>query len=174
MEIDWKEDQKAPLSLYFSFLAKQYIGAMISTLAHVELERYFVVLLVIDQNGETFTQQNLADYFGIDKASVVRVVGYLTEKGLIRRQINSKDRREYFLVLTEKGKALVPEIRQSIQGLNETALKHLTPQQTEQFFHSLNIIRRNLSAVPSEEVRLKFQKTTKSHRKTHSVTHQQK
>jgi DNA-binding MarR family transcriptional regulator len=174
MEIDWKEDQKAPLSLYFSFLAKQYIGAMISTLAHVELERYFVVLLVIDQNGETFTQQNLADYFGIDKASVVRVVGYLTEKGLIRRQVNSRDRREYFLVLTEKGKALVPDIRQSIQGLNKKALNHLTSEQTEQFFRSLNIIRQNLSEVPSEEVRLQFQKTSYDRQKKRFVTNVQK
>ena len=148
------------MSLYFGFLTKKYLGAMMSALSHVGLDRYFVVLSVIEQSGETFTQQNLADYFKIDKASVVRVVNYLTGKGFVSRQINGKDRREHFLVLTEKGRALVPEIRQSIRKLNETALQHLGPEQTKQFFSTLDLICQNLSETPADEVFLNFHRVS--------------
>lgn len=129
---------------------------MMTTLSHVELERYFVVLSVIEQSGQTFTQQKLADYFQIDKASVVRVVDYLVQREVITRQVNTQDRREYFLVLTEKGKRIVPEIRQSIRQLNETAFRHFTPEQTEQFFLALDTIGQNLSEVPMDEDFLNF------------------
>jgi DNA-binding MarR family transcriptional regulator len=169
--MDWKEDQSVPLSLHFSFMAKKYVGAMTNTLSHIDLDRYFLALLAIEQSGETFTQQNLADYFQIDKASIVRVVGYLTEKGFIKRQVSTQDRRANFLVLTDKGKALVPDIRQSIRGLNEQALRNLTSEQTEAFFASLKIIQENLAEIPTDEVLLRFQKTGKRiRRKTAGLT----
>jgi DNA-binding MarR family transcriptional regulator len=165
--MDWKEDQSVPLSLHFSFLAKKYVGAMTNTLSHIDLDRYFLALLAIEQSGETFTQQNLADYFQIDKASIVRVVGYLTEKGFIKRQVNTQDRRANFLVLTDKGRALVPDIRQSIRGLNEQALRHLTSEQTQAFFASLKIIQNNLAEIPADEILFRLEKTGKrSRRKT--------
>lgn len=155
-------DRETPLSVYFGYLTKQYVGAISNSLSHIALDRYFVVLSIIDQYGETFTQQHLANYFKIDKASVVRIVNYLVEKGYIRRQVNEQDRREYFIVLTEMGKQIVPEIKASIAQLNQEALKGLSAKQIDQLFFSLDKIGQNLATLSADEFVLSINRVAQS------------
>jgi DNA-binding MarR family transcriptional regulator len=115
----------APLGLYFSFLTKHFVGALVQKMSHIDLDKYFRVLVVVEQSNETLTQQNLSDYFKTSKVSMVRIIDYLTKKGYLRRKVNSKDRREHFLILTEKARRELPLIKQTLLEVEEIALQGL-------------------------------------------------
>lgn len=151
----------APLGLYFSFLTKRFVGTLVQKLSHIGLDKYFITLVVIEQSGETFTQQNLADYFKINKASMVRIIDYLTKKGFLRRKTNVKDRREHFLILTDKAKKVLPDIKLALKELDQVALNGFTQEQKIQFFQLLEQVYVNMSELPSEDVFLNFMKKGK-------------
>lgn len=150
MKEKWQEGA-APLGLYFSFLTKVFVGATTQKLSHIDLDKYFRVLMVVEQQG-SFTQQNLSDYFKINKASMVRIIDYLTKKGYLRRKVNVKDRREHFLILTEKAKRELPEIKQALFELEQNAFKGFTEEQKTHFFQCLEQIYVNMSGLPAEDI----------------------
>jgi DNA-binding MarR family transcriptional regulator len=127
-------------------------------LSHIDLDKYFRILVVIEQAGSSFTQQNLSDHFKVNKASVVRIVDHLAKKGYVRRKVNSRDRREYFLILTEKAKNELPAIKEALCELEKNAFKGFTEEQKQMFFQLLDQIYVNMSELPVEEVLLKYKK----------------
>ncbi|QHT69306.1 MarR family transcriptional regulator [Rhodocytophaga rosea] len=157
----WKEGV-APLGLYFSFLTKHFAGAMVQKLSHIDLDKYFRILVVLEQADATFTQQNLSDHFKTNKASVVRIVDHLAKKGYVRRRVNNKDRREHLLILTEKAKNELPAIKEALCELEKNAFKGFTDEQKQIFFQLLDQIYVNMSDLPVEEAAIKYGKITPS------------
>ncbi len=90
---------------------------------------------------------------------MVRVVDYLTKKGYLQRQENAADRREHLLVLTEKAKRNLPDIKKTVKKLEETALHGLSANQKEQFLRLLNQVYVNMAELPEEDIFLKIVKT---------------
>lgn len=152
---------KAPVSLYFNLLAKKYIGAVAKKLSHLEIDKYFYVLMVIDKHNNKITQQGLADYFQIDKASLVRILDYLATNSMLERKVNEQDRREHLLVLTYKAKQILPEIQAAYEEINQTALKGLSEQQIDAFYATLDTICTNLAEVPAEELFVNYKRIKK-------------
>jgi DNA-binding MarR family transcriptional regulator len=156
----------APLGLYFSFLNKHFAGVMVQKMSHIDLDKYFRVLVVIEQSQETFTQQRLSDYFKTSKVSMVRIIDHLTDKGYLRRKVNTKDRREHFLILTAKAQQELPLIRQALQEIEASALKGFTEEQKEQFFQLMDKVHTNITQLASEELFISYEKVEKKTRTT--------
>jgi DNA-binding MarR family transcriptional regulator len=148
----------APLGLYFSFLAKLFAGAMGQKLSDIDLDKYFRVLVVVEQSKETLTQQNLSDYFKTSKVSMVRIIDHLTKKKYLRRKTNAKDRREHFLILTEKSKRELPLIKHALHELEASALQGFSEDQKKQFFQFLEQIYINMSELPSQDIFVNYDK----------------
>ncbi len=163
----WQEGT-APLGLYFSFLTKVFVGATAQRLSQIDLDKYFRVLIVIEQQG-SFTQQNLSDYFKTSKVSMVRIIDYLTKKGYLRRKVNAKDRRAHFLILTEKAKKELPGIKQALCELEQYALKGFSEEQKTVFFQCLEQIYVNMSGLPSEDIFVNCEKVKSKTRKTKKI-----
>jgi DNA-binding MarR family transcriptional regulator len=113
-------------------------------------------MILIENAGGKLNQQNLADELLIDKASVVRMVDYLVDKGFVVRQQNPTDRREYFLVLTPEASRAMMEIRQAISQLNELVFASFTEEEKKQFWKALGQINDTLSSLPAEEVLFEY------------------
>lgn len=62
------------------------------------------------ENGKHLNQQQLCDMFAIDKAQATRSIASLVEKGILKREKNPEDKREYLISLTEKGEEVKAEI----------------------------------------------------------------
>ena len=148
----------APLGLYFTFLTKQCSGAMVQKMSQVDLDKYFRVLVVVEQSNETFTQQNLSDYFKINKVSMVRIIDHLTRKGYLLRKVNTKDRREHFLILTEKAKQELPLIKKTLLEVESSALQNFTEDQKTQFFQLLEKAYTNMSEHSAEDLLVEYTK----------------
>lgn len=152
--------QESPLGLVLSNIAKQYFGVLSKRLGHLELERYYTTLVVIDRFG-LITQQQLADLICKDKVAIVRVVDYLSKKGYVKRKKDKQDRRKYYLELTEKARKDLPEISAGLSFSNESAFKEISQSEIEVFHKVLEKIAGNLSALPSYSVDLNYRRIKK-------------
>ena len=143
------ELKESPLSLMFNMLFKKYYHAAEQQLVSAELDRYFYVLGLICKHEE-ITQQCLANCLQIDKATMVRVIDYLTDKGLVKRTPHSEDRRAYIISPTAKGLKLAPKIEATFSNLNKLAFKGFSSEEKKMFLELMGKMDTNLNPVTSE------------------------
>ncbi len=150
-------DEETPLYFGFKTLAKTYYGAASKQFEEINLDKYFLLLSLVSKN-ENMTQQCLAKYFGIDKAMIVRVIDYLSEKGLVKREINPKDRREHRIVATKKTLKFAPKINQVFIDINKAAFNGFTEKEKTLFYDLTNRMLDNLGKLPANKYELKIEK----------------
>lgn len=158
------EDQPAlelPLGRQLAVLGRYYYGALTKKLSHLDIDRYYSLLLLLEQAETPVTQQMLGDQLHIDKASMVRVVDGMTEKGYIRRDVNPCDRRCHHISLTEQGKAILPEIRTAVAELNQAVMHGLSQAEINQFNHVLQLMATNLKGMPADEIQIEYSRKQK-------------
>lgn len=155
-EIIW--NKSLPLGKYLGILTKTYLGALTKRLEHLEIERHYSILLLLeDENGHS-SQQYLSDALRIDKASMVRIIDYLVSKDFIERVANPVDRREHRLRLTTKGRQALPEIHDAINEMNEAATMGLTKKEKKEFYRYIRLIVTNLESMPMNNYIVKYKK----------------
>lgn len=149
------EQPNTPLGMLFNLLTKKYYGALTKMLHDLELEKHFFVLYLVVKH-EKITQQGLADCIHVDKATMVRMIDYLTEKGMVKREQCAKDRRSYYIVPTAKAIKTLPQIEQTYQHVNKAAFKGVSKAEQKLFTDVLQKIMSNLEELPAEKVEVRF------------------
>lgn len=134
-----------PLGRMFSFLGKGYLQLLRTKLQHLDIDRNYYALILIDSLEGEITQQELSFMLDTDKVSIVRVVDYLSEKGYVQRIRKTDDRRKYSLVLTDKARMAIPEIKKSFAEINEIALSGLGSIQTSALAETIKKIKSNIT-----------------------------
>lgn len=74
-------------------------------------------LLFIRRLGGGVRQVTLADYVGVEGATLVRLVDQLSAAGLVRREVDPSDRRANVLSLTEAGERMAEQIEAELKQL---------------------------------------------------------
>ena len=143
-----------PLGRHFAVLSKIYYGAFTNMLEQPDLDKYFTVLLMIEHLKDRCTQQCLANMGQIDKAQITHILDELTSKQYVVKTQNPRDRREYLIELTPKGKAMIPKIEAVMQELLEVAMKDVSEEDRKTFLRVLDTSHKNLSALPANPVHL--------------------
>ena len=82
-KIEFKSDKEA-LSLKLGSVGKKYFGVLTYNATDKTIDRYQSVFLVIVKSGGV-SQQTLAKMIDVDKSTIVRMVDYLQEHGLVER-----------------------------------------------------------------------------------------
>ncbi len=149
--------EELPLGRHLAVLTRLYYGALTQKLAHLEIDRYYSVLMYIDRSPDKVTQQMVGDFLHIDKTSMVRVIDFLTERDYVKRIPNAEDRRSYVIALTDHGRSILPDIDAAVADLNERVMAGLTEEERAQFHQSLCRISSNLKEMPSDEIIIDFQ-----------------
>lgn len=134
-----------PLGRMFSFLGKSYLHLLRNKLQHLDIDRNFFALILIESSEGEINQQQLALLLDTDKVSIVRIVDYLSEKGFVKRVRTSDDRRKHNLVLTEKAKVALPEIKKCISELNQLVFSGLSESQQTDLLASLANIKNSIT-----------------------------
>jgi len=107
-----------PLGKRFTQLAKSYVALVSSAMQHADVDRYYYVLYVLSQSEKSVCQKELAALVYSDKPNMVRIIDYFEEKGCVNRIKNPNDRREQFIELTEKGRAIAAEAEEVYQKID--------------------------------------------------------
>ncbi len=144
-----------PLSSPLGLIAKMYFGVLSKLLDHLDIEKHYAILVMIEQASDAgCTQQYIADANRIDKASMVRIIDNLVERNLIERMPNPEDRREHRIVLTNKAQKMMPEVHKAIQELNKLCLNGLSKDEITVFSKALSVIADNLKNLPAHEIQV--------------------
>ena len=149
-----------PLAFHLNELSKKYYGAVSKHFEMLDLERNYFILNFISKH-KYIKQQTLANLLNMDKTRIVHVIDYLTEKGLVKREISIDDRREHKIVITKKAAKYIEKISAGFNQLNKTAFKGFNKTEQQLFFKMLEKIDKNISGLPSENYTLKFVKSKK-------------
>ncbi len=134
-----------PLGRMLSMLGKGYLQLLHTKLEHMDIGRYYYAIVLIDSRDGIITQQELALLLDTDKVSIVRIVDYLSDKGYVKRIRKTDDRRKQNLLLTEKAKRAIPEIKQAFVDLNGIVMYGLTPARINEFTDMLKMLKNNIT-----------------------------
>lgn len=110
------------------------IGALKLKLAR-DLARYgitfpqFMVLIALERTQESSRMGPLASSTLQSLPAMTGIVDRLEERGLVQRQRDPNDRRSVVVCLTEKGKALLSQIKTERQQALEEIFRVLTPEE---------------------------------------------
>jgi MarR family transcriptional regulator, transcriptional regulator for hemolysin len=144
MDADKKNLPREPLGRITGRISRMFFGTLQKRLSHLDIQRSFYPLLLIDAGEGKLTQQELANELLSDKVQIVRIVDYLSTNGYVERVQNQKDRREYNLTITDKGRKAIPDIKDTIQELSGIAYNGLSPKQIKELYSMLSLIETNL------------------------------
>lgn len=134
-----------PLGRLLSMLGKGYLNLLRFRLQHLDIDRNYYALVLIERQDGIISQQELAVLLDSDKVSIVRIVDYLSEKGYVKRMRKSDDKRKHSLLLTQKGKLAIPEIKKSFSELNEIVLNGLENNQISDLTQTISRIKQNIT-----------------------------
>jgi len=139
-----KCEEWVPFGTTLALITKKYFGALGQSLKQLELDRNYSVLLLLDNENRSVSQQFIADYLLIDKTQMVRIMDYLTKEGMITKELNALNRREYLVSLTPKAKKVIPVIKSSIDQINERMFADVTDKNKKDLYKILCKISTNL------------------------------
>jgi len=133
-----------PTGRIMSKISKMFLANLQQHLSHLDIERSFYPLLLIEAGKGKLTQQELANKLSCDKVQVVRIIDYLSLNGYVERIQNPKDRREYELSITDKANKVIPDIKTVLQKVSGIALQGLSQEQVGELYSMLRLIEKNL------------------------------
>ena len=132
-------------------VARNWRRALDQSLAPVGLtEATWLPLLYLNRVGAV-RQGDLAQYLGLDRSSVVRLVDALTVQGLVLRQDDPSDRRARRIVLTAKAAPVVKAAQQAACEVRSRVLEGIDAGDLAATERVLQMIDARLSH-PAEEV----------------------
>jgi len=149
-----------PLGRTLAILTKNYYGALTSKLAHLEVDRHFSILILIESLHRGCSQQYICQQLNIDKVSMVRMIHYLIEKKFISKVVNTDDKREHLLHLTKKAHVALPQIHNAIRELNDEIFKDVSLTKRKEFYSLLHQIQTNLDTLPADTIFINYKKST--------------
>jgi DNA-binding MarR family transcriptional regulator len=106
------------------FLRRAQVGVFqdfIRTLAEIDISpAQYSVLVVIGANRGP-SQAEVADFLGVERARLVRMLDHLERRGLVQRMKSATDRRSHALQLTPAGQKTLRRAK-TLAGMHEARL----------------------------------------------------
>jgi DNA-binding MarR family transcriptional regulator len=111
---------------------------------------HWYYLRVLAQRGE-LNQLELSKRVGIASTTAVPALDSMEKRGLVKRTRDPKDRRKYYVSLTDDGKRLVDQLMPEIMRMISNSFGGVNPDEMLIFWKVLQQIAQNLSAKSDED-----------------------
>lgn len=108
-------------------------------------EQYLVMDILWGE--QSISQQKIADIINKDKNSVTKFIDSLEKNNLVRRSIDSKDRRINRIELTDEGMALEKTSTELAIGFMNETINGIDPKDLDTFVKVLQRISNNLDGI---------------------------
>jgi len=83
------------------------------------------------ERHDSMTPGELAEHEKVQPPSMTRVIAVLEERGLVRRQPHTTDRRQVILTVTDDGRDLVQRVRRRREAWLAQRLQELSPDERQ-------------------------------------------
>ncbi len=103
----------------------------------------FGLLHAIYMNIDEVIQQDIANIMGKDKSSILRIIDSLEEKELVRRVVDTNDRRKNYLMVTKKGEGIIKQYLSITLELSKELQQGLSKSDLDTFYKVVNHIKSN-------------------------------
>ncbi len=133
-------DDRRDLAAMFAPLARALIAREEPVLHEHDISMWGYIVLTALVEQPVRTQAALAQAINADKSRIIGVLDDLQQRGLIRRQADTADRRVHLLSLTPAGDRLRRSVEAAIRGSEEEVLAALSPADREAFLRSLKTL----------------------------------
>ena len=140
---DSKNLIREPIGRIMANIGRMFMADLHRSLSHLEIERSYYPLLLIEAGNGSLTQQELAGKLSCDKVQVVRIIDYLSSNGYVERGQNPNDRRKTSLQITLKAKKFLPDIKRAMKETTELALSNVPEHSIEELYALLKTIEKN-------------------------------
>src|SRR5580693_6303927 len=111
---------------------------------------HWIYLRVLAERGE-LNQLELSKRVGIASTTAVPALDSMEKRGLLKRTRDPKDRRKYYVNLTDEGKRLVDKMMPEIIRMISGSFDGVDPEEMLVFWKVLHQIAQNLSEKSSED-----------------------
>ncbi len=93
----------------------------------------FGLLHAISVKEEDVIQKDMADMMGKDKSAILRLIDLLEEKELVRRVVDSKDRRKNYLMVTKLGYRVIQQYMKIVDDMMVVIQEGLSQEEIDTF-----------------------------------------
>jgi DNA-binding MarR family transcriptional regulator len=83
------------------------------------------------ERHDSMTPGELAEHEKVQPPSMTRVIALLEERGLVRRQPHTTDRRQVILTVTDEGRNVVQRVRRRREAWLAQRLQELSPDERQ-------------------------------------------
>src|ERR1700675_3654748 len=107
---------------------------------------HWYYLRVLAQGGE-LNQLELSKRIGIASTTAVPALDSMEKRGLLKRTPDPKDRRKYYVRLTDEGKRLVDQLLPELIDMIASTLEGITREELRTLWNVLHKIEDNLNSM---------------------------
>jgi len=99
------------------------------------------VLHILNERGSDVILKEMADAMGKDKSAILRIIDVLEKKELVRRAVDTKDRRKKYLMVTKKGEQVIGQFFEIEAELGTELKEGLTKEDMKTFYKVVSHIK---------------------------------
>jgi DNA-binding MarR family transcriptional regulator len=103
-----------------------------------------IFLLWYIHNHDGISQEQVAQNFHLDKATVSKNVKRLMRLGYLKKTVNPKDLREYQLSATQKAKTLSPQLEGILKDINKLMVNDVSKEEQDKLIEMLEKVLKNI------------------------------
>jgi len=103
---------------------------------HGLIGKHWGILTTLREKG-SLTQHDISRCVHMDRTTMVTMIDDLEKAGLVERRLNPQDRRAHSIQVTEKGKALLPELNRLGLSAEKRFLAVLSAKEQKDLAHIL-------------------------------------
>jgi MarR family transcriptional regulator, organic hydroperoxide resistance regulator len=107
---------------------------------------HWIYLRVLAERGE-LNQLELSKRVGMASTTAVPALDSMEKRGLLKKRRDPKDRRKYYVALTDNGRRLVDKLLPKIGNMIIESLHGITWEETRIFWKVANHIAKNLAEM---------------------------
>ena len=139
------EQDNLPLGMVVGQMMKEMIDVLKKRDAEqaevpLTIEQH-AVLHILNKRESDVILKEMADAMGKDKSTILRIIDVLEEKELVRRAVDTKDRRKKYLMVTKKGEQVIGQFFEIEAELGTELKEGLTKEDMKTFYKVVSHIK---------------------------------
>ena len=139
--------------IFFLLARAQQAGVRFWTQALADTTLTAVQAMVVNFLGrrDPITAKELSERTGLDTATLTGVIDRLEASGWIERRRHPSDRRAIHILLSDRGRNIVPLLQKKMEKANREFLAALSDNEQQEFRRLLRAVRNPDAVLPAAE-----------------------
>lgn len=147
-----KNTYKPTMNKYISIIHRKFQVYLNKELEKIDINSSEFMYLTTLYRCNEVTLTELSTLISVDNAQSTRIIKKLYQRGLVSKIRSDSDKREFKIALSDKGRQMIPIIKEALISWNEIVNKNLSQEDIDKVTQILETVASNvIEAVSKEE-----------------------